>query len=126
MAKVAARLRTGAILKASSQILDIENIVRSPTASAVAASAHAPASRHGLFLARRDGRFEDAVDRSRRGARAPGHLHERGPRAQGTARERRRGGPRGARGGGGTLGAVLERLSVLAVHTRENFLREES
>lgn len=28
--------------------------------------------------------------------------------------------------GEGTLGAVVERLSVLAVHTREHFLREES
>jgi hemerythrin len=30
------------------------------------------------------------------------------------------------RGGEGTLGEVLERLSVLAVHTREDFLREET
>ncbi len=28
--------------------------------------------------------------------------------------------------GGGSLAAVVERLSVLAVHTREHFLREES
>jgi hemerythrin len=30
------------------------------------------------------------------------------------------------RGGGGSLGAVIEQLSLLAVHTREDFLREET
>ncbi len=31
-----------------------------------------------------------------------------------------------SRGGGGTIGAVLEQLSLLAVHAREDFLREET
>ncbi len=32
----------------------------------------------------------------------------------------------GHRRGEGTLGAVIEKLSLLAVHTRENFMREEA